>query len=150
MILKNSPLNPDEIFKVWHKEIANKNYGAFLTFTGIVREEDGISGLSFEIYEPILKLWFNSWEKKLNKHCGCVFFAHSIGDVLIHQCSYMAAVASVKRDIGLRYIYEFVEDFKANAPIWKYDIINGKKIYAKNRSKPIDGAGILGNKNDKL
>jgi len=43
----------------------------------------------------------------------------------------------------LRLINEFVEDFKANAPIWKYDVIGGERIYAKERSQAIKGAGLL-------
>ncbi|MCI6565069.1 MAG: molybdenum cofactor biosynthesis protein MoaE, partial [Campylobacter sp.] len=39
---------------------------------------------------------------------------------------------------------EFVEDFKASAPIWKYDLKEGKRLYARSRSKAIAGAGILG------
>jgi hypothetical protein len=37
-----------------------------------------------------------------------------------------------------------VEDFKSNAPIWKYDVINGERIYAYKRSQAIVGAGLLG------
>ena len=40
-------------------------------------------------------------------------------------------------------INDFVEDFKANAPIWKYDLKNAQRIYAKDRSQAINGAGIL-------
>jgi molybdopterin synthase catalytic subunit len=45
--------------------------------------------------------------------------------------------------VALELIDEFVEDFKANAPIWKYDIRNGKRIYAEDRSTPMSGAGLL-------
>ncbi|MDD2699548.1 MAG: molybdenum cofactor biosynthesis protein MoaE, partial [Arcobacteraceae bacterium] len=45
--------------------------------------------------------------------------------------------------VALELIDEFVEDFKASAPIWKYDIINQKRVYALDRSTKIDGAGIL-------
>ena len=38
----------------------------------------------------------------------------------------------------------FVEDFKAQAPIWKYDLKDGERIYAKERSTPIVGSGLLG------
>jgi molybdopterin synthase catalytic subunit len=40
-------------------------------------------------------------------------------------------------------IDEFVEDFKSAAPIWKYDIIDGKRVYAEDRSTAIKGAGLL-------
>ena len=72
--------------------------------------------------------------------------AHSRGDVPIHTSSYMSAVFSPKRRVALELIDEFVEDFKANAPIWKYDIIDGKRVYADDRSTPMGGAGLLSKK----
>jgi molybdopterin synthase catalytic subunit len=69
--------------------------------------------------------------------------AHSRGDVLNHTSSYISAVCSPKRRVALELIDEFVEDFKASAPIWKYDIINNQRKYALNRSTAIAGAGIL-------
>ena len=61
----------------------------------------------------------------------------------MHTSSYVAGIVSPQRKVALRLINEFVEDFKANAPIWKYDVINGERIYAKERSQAINGAGIL-------
>jgi molybdopterin synthase catalytic subunit len=45
--------------------------------------------------------------------------------------------------VALELIDEFVEDFKANAPIWKYDVKNGERIYAEDRSTPMSGSGLL-------
>ncbi len=132
-----------EITNRWYDEFRNSNYGAIITFVGVVRDEDGIDGLSFDIYEPILNSWFNSWQEKANEKNAIVLMAHSKGDVLNHTSSYIAAVCSPKRRVALELIDEFVEDFKASAPIWKYDIINGKREYALDRSTAIDGAGIL-------
>ncbi len=133
----------EEITNSWYNEYKNSNYGAIITFIGVVRDESNIEGLSFDIYEPILKSWFDAWQKKANEKSAIVLMAHSKGDVLNHESSYIAAVCSPKRRVALEMIDEFVEDFKANAPIWKYDIINGKRIYAEDRSTPISGAGIL-------
>ena len=69
--------------------------------------------------------------------------AHSRNDVLNHESSFIAAVCSPKRRVALELIDEFVEDFKAQAPIWKYDIINGSRVYAEDRSTAIKGYGIL-------
>ena len=110
---------------------------------GIVREEGGISALSFDIYEPILKKWLDAWQERAKKENAYVLFAHSKGDVPVHTSSYVAGVVSPQRKVALRLINEFVEDFKANAPIWKYDVINGERIYAKERSQAINGAGLL-------
>ncbi|MGA1932653.1 molybdopterin synthase catalytic subunit [Arcobacter sp. YIC-464] len=143
LILCEGALNVNEINSKWYDEFKNSNYGAIITFVGVVRDEDNIDGLSFDIYEPILKSWFNSWQEKAASKNAIVLMAHSKGDVLNHESSYIAAVCSPKRRVALEMIDEFVEDFKAQAPIWKYDILNGKRVYASDRSTAINGAGIL-------
>lgn len=132
-----------DITNTWYDEFRNSNYGAIITFVGVVRDEDGIDGLSFDIYEPILNSWFASWQEKAKKSNAIVLMAHSRGDVLNHTSSYIAAVCSPKRRVALELIDEFVEDFKKSAPIWKYDIINKKRVYAEERSTKITGAGVL-------
>ena len=148
MELYRGGLDVPTITNRWYNEIKELNYGAFITFVGTIREEDGIEALSFDIYEPVLKEWFESWVKKAKKQGATVKMAHSIGDVKVHESSYIAAVISPKRRVALNLIDEFVEDFKANAPIWKYDVIDGKRVYAKDRSTPMDGAGILAKAKD--
>ena len=143
MELYKGSLDVEEITNRWYKEISSLNYGAFITFVGIIREENGIEALSFDIYEPILKSWFEAWQKRADNKNAIVFMAHAIGDVRVGQGSYISAVASPKRRVALELIDEFVEDFKANAPIWKYDVIDGKRVYAKDRSTPMKEAGIL-------
>ena len=139
----NGPLSVDKITNSWYEKYKNSNYGAIITFVGVVRDEDGIDGLSFDIYKPILDLWFTSWQERATKKNSIVLMAHSCGDVLNHESSYIAAICSPKRRVALEMIDEFVEDFKKSAPIWKYDIIKGKRIYAINRSTLLDGAGLL-------
>ncbi len=143
LILCDGPLDVNKINSKWFDEFKNSNYGAIITFNGVVRDENGIDGLSFDIYEPILNNWFNAWQEKAKEKNAIVLMAHSRGDVLNHESSYIAAVCSPKRRVALEMIDEFVEDFKAAAPIWKYDIIDGKRVYAKDRSTAIKGAGIL-------
>lgn len=133
----------EDITNRWYQEFKNSNYGAIITFVGVVRDENKIDGLSFDIYEPILESWFNKWQEKANEKNAIVLMAHSRGDVLNHESSYIAAVCSPKRRVALEMIDEFVEDFKASAPIWKYDIIDGKRVYAEDRSTKIQGAGVL-------
>lgn len=146
MEIYSGNLDANKITARWYDEFKDKNCGAFITFVGIVREEDGITALSFDIYEPILKKWLDGWKQKAAKENAFVLFAHSKDDVLVHECSYIAGIVSPQRKTALRLIDEFVEDFKANAPIWKYDVKNGERFYAKERSHVITGAGILANK----
>lgn len=143
MEIYDGSLDANAITNAWYDEFKDKNCGALITFVGIVREEGGISALSFDIYEPILRSWLDGWQQKAATQNAYVKFAHSRGDVAVHTTSYVAAVISPQRKVALRLINEFVEDFKANAPIWKYDVIDGKRVYAKERSQAIAGAGLL-------
>lgn len=145
--LHEGPLEVEEITNRWYNDIRLKNCGAYIPFIGIVRDEDGIDGLSFDIYEPILSSWFEAWQQKAQKEDAFLFMAHSKGDVPNHMSSYISAVVSPQRKVALRLINDFVEDFKANAPIWKYDLIDGKRVYAKDRSATLQGAGILKDNN---
>ena len=141
--LYDGPLDVQEITSRWYSDFRLSNYGAIITFVGVVRDENNIDGLSFDIYEPILNSWFETWSKKAKEKNAIVLMAHSRGDVPNHTSSYISAVCSPKRRVALELIDEFVEDFKASAPIWKYDIIDGKRVYALDRSTKIDGAGVL-------
>ena len=147
-------LDADAILSRWYAKFKNANCGAFITFVGIVREEGGICALSFDIYEPILRTWFEAWQQKAAAQGAFVLFAHANGGVPIHESSYVAGVVSPQRKVALALINEFVEDFKAAAPIWKYDVkggkieggkvVGGKRIYAADRSQRVKGAGLLG------
>ncbi|MFT7880669.1 MAG: molybdenum cofactor biosynthesis protein MoaE [Sulfurimonas sp.] len=143
MELYNGPLDVKEIFGRWLDEEAESNYGAYIPFVGTIRAEGDIEALSFDIYEPVLKSWFESWQQKAKERGAIVKMAHATGDVPVHTSSYISAVFSPKRRVALELIDEFVEDFKANAPIWKYDVIAGKRVYAEDRSTPMDGSGLL-------
>ncbi len=136
-------LDVDKIFSKWRRWGEDKNFGAFITFVGTVREEGGIEALSFDMYEPILRNWFEEWQQKAKDRGAVLRMAHSVGNVPVHTSSYVAAVFSPKRRVALELIEEFVEDFKANAPIWKYDVKNGERIYARDRSQKIKGSGLL-------
>ncbi len=144
--LYDGALHVSEILSRWYDEESESNYGAYIPFIGTVRSEDGIDGLSFDIYEPILQSWFDAWQLRAKEAGAVVKMAHSRGDVMLHESSYIAAIFSPKRRVALEMIETFVEDFKASAPIWKYDLKDSKRIYARERSTPIKGSGILGGK----
>lgn len=142
--LYDGALPVNDILKDWYEQEAKSNYGAYIPFVGTVRSEDEIDGLSFDIYEPILNSWYEAWQKKAKERGAIIKMAHSRGDVMLHESSYISAVFSPKRRVALELIDEFVEDFKASAPIWKYDLKDGERIYALSRSTAIEGSGILG------
>lgn len=151
--IKNGAINTNEMLTLWENMAKEQNFGAISIFVGIVREENGILALSFDIYTPLLESWLESWQKKaqnLTKDLQ-IFMAHSKGDVGVGKCSFMCGIVSKNRKAVLAIYNDFIEDFKANAPIWKYDVKNNARIYAKDRSQRLNGAGILAIKveNDK-
>lgn len=137
-------LNTGQILDFWYKKEANNGSGAFCTFIGIVRGGEEGEALSFDIYEPLLEAWFEAWQERADKKGARIYMAHSNGDVGVGRSSFIAAAASKHRRAALDLLDLFVEDFKASAPIWKYDLQAGKRIYARARSKAIKGAGVLG------
>lgn len=132
-----------EIYAKWEEIARKNNFGACCFFCGIVRDENGIDGLSFDVYEPLLKQWFQGWEMRAKEKNLIVCMAHSCGDVYNGESSYMSAILSSNRKNALELYADFIEDFKHNAPIWKYDLIEGKRIYAKERSYLLKGSGLL-------
>ena len=94
--IHHGPLNVPLILKRWYEEESLKNYGAFIPFIGTVREENGIDGLSFDIYDPLLNRWFTEWQQRAKTEDALVKMAHSRGDVPVHTSSYIAAVFSPK------------------------------------------------------
>ena len=136
-------LDTAAIYKDWITLSAQANLGANAIFTGIVRAENSYEGLSFDIYLPLLEQWFLGWVKKALESEVLLRMAHSKGDVLNHQSSYMAGIFSPQRRATLEIFGDFIEDFKHRAPIWKYDLKNGQRIYAKERSHRLHHSGIL-------
>jgi molybdopterin synthase catalytic subunit len=127
----------------WFDKFKNQNYGAMITFVGVVRDEGGIDGLSFDIYTPLLQSWFDNWQTKSKTQNAVVLMAHSLGDVPLHESSFIAGICSPQRKVALRLIEEFVEDFKASAPIWKYDIKQNHRVWVAKRGKNLKHSGIL-------
>ena len=158
--LYHGALPTGELYTQWEALAQSKNCGAVSIFSGIVRKEQSleshlessldsnlksndVEALSFDIYKPLLEKWFNSWQEKAHNMGAYVCMAHSIGDVPCGKSSFMCGIISPHRKVALSLYAELIEDFKANAPIWKYDVINHKRIYAKERSKALKGSGIL-------
>ena len=131
------------------KENLGPNFGAFISFSGLVRaQEDRLKALSFEIYLPLFKSWYEDWCKRAQTlmpegERALLFLAHSQGEVLVNECSYLAAVATPHRKEALALIVDFVEDFKRQAPIWKYDVYESGAHFAQDRAFALSGAGIL-------
>lgn len=141
--LCNGSVDTKHFYELWEEVAKSKQCGAISIFSGIVRKENNIEALSFDIYEPLLCKWFDRWQGKAKDIGAEIFMVHSIGDVAVGSSSFMCAIISKNRNAAIQIYANFIEDFKHNAPIWKYDVINGKRYYAMERSHTLKGAGIL-------
>lgn len=119
-----------------------QNFGANYIFNGVVRKEEEINGLSFDIYEPLLVKWFESWAEKI-QGTSSIYMAHSKGDVPCGESSFIYALLSKKRDSSLELFEEFIQDFKSKAPIWKFDLKHNQRSFARMRSSPLPYSGLL-------
>lgn len=145
-IIKNlyifeNKIDVELIFKITNEIAICNNCGASLLFNGIVRNENKIEGLKFKIYEPLLIEWFKNWINKEKE--AILIFAHSKGVVKIGESSFISCVMSKHRKIAHKIFYMFVEDFKKNAPIWKFDIQNGKTIFNDKNSHKLPFSGLM-------
>ncbi|MDR2638493.1 MAG: molybdenum cofactor biosynthesis protein MoaE [Helicobacteraceae bacterium] len=136
-------LNIASLLEKWRAAVDGGGFGAFVCFVGTVREEHNIKALSFDIYEPLLAKWFERWRAEARSKGAVLFMAHARGEVKIGESSFAAAIASPKRRAALELIDRFVEDFKQNAPIWKYDIVGAKRVFASDRAFALPHSGIL-------
>ncbi|MDE7317283.1 MAG: molybdenum cofactor biosynthesis protein MoaE [Helicobacter sp.] len=125
------------------------NKGAVAHFTGFVRQEGEMNktdGLVFELYEPLLVQWFSAHKERLESDNVFVCMAHSRGFVPVGKSSFSVCLIAKQRASVLNELANFVEDFKQNAPIWKYDSIAGQQIFERTRAKPLQGSGLFGDK----
>lgn len=149
LLLYDGALPTCEIYSKWEQLAKSMNAGALSIFTGIVRKEydnkkRDITALSFDIYEPLLRKWFEKWQiQARERYEAHLCMAHSQNHIPCAESSFMCGIIASHRHSVLSLYADFIEDFKANAPIWKYDVINGDRIYAKVRSKPLPGSGLL-------
>ncbi|MFC3847696.1 molybdenum cofactor biosynthesis protein MoaE [Helicobacter baculiformis] len=137
-------LDTARFYTQWERECVAHNCGAFCVFTGVVRaQESEFEGLSFDVHMPLLQAWFQDWQTKAQARGVVLKMAHSRGDVLVSQSSYMVGLMSEHRQAPLELYGAFIEDFKHNAPIWKYYLQNKQRVYAKDQSHPLKGSGLL-------
>ncbi|AAD06322.1 MOLYBDOPTERIN CONVERTING FACTOR, SUBUNIT 2 [Helicobacter pylori J99] len=136
-------LDTDKLLKDYQEEACTKNFGAFCVFVGIVREEGNVQGLSFDIYEALLKTWFEKWRHQ-PKDLGVVLkMAHSVGDVLIRHSSFLCVLMGANTKNALKLYEYFFKNFKRNAPIWKCYLSDNERIYAKKKDHLLKGSGLL-------
>lgn len=149
LFVSQGEININDFFTISNNLAIKYGCGANCTFNGIVRKDNDIDGLFFTIYNPIFIKWFQGWQARANK-IGCnLVLAHSIDLVAVGKTSYICSIFSKHRKESLEIFPKFIEDFKKKAPIWKFEIKDGKKTYASKNAYQLPFSGLLSNKENK-
>ena len=98
--------------------------GAVVEFRGIVRgveRERKISGLVYEIYEPMADRILRHIVEELNAQYPCLAFlvVHRHGLVPVGETSIYVRIEALHRTEAIRMLEHFMNRLKADVPIWK-------------------------------
>lgn len=123
----SGPIVIDEILK----KLNPGNTGAIVTFIGTVREKSGditVTALEYEAYiEMAESTMVNILAGSIKKFALIDAIAvHRIGRLGIGEASIAIAVSAQHRKEGFDGCSEILNRIKAEAPIWKKDIIDEK------------------------
>ena len=123
----SGPIVIDDILK----KLTPGNTGAIVTFIGTVREKSGditVTALEYEAYiEMAESTMLNILAGTIKKFALIDAIAvHRIGRLGIGEASIAIAVSAQHRKEGFDGCSEILNRIKAEAPIWKKDIIDEK------------------------
>ncbi|HEY5704228.1 MAG TPA: molybdenum cofactor biosynthesis protein MoaE [Terrimicrobiaceae bacterium] len=98
--------------------------GALVEFRGVVRGVEGetkISGLLYEIYEPMADRVVRRIVEELNAEHPCLSFelVHRHGLVPVGESAVYVRVEAHHRTEAIRMLEQFMNRLKADVPIWK-------------------------------
>ncbi len=103
--------------------VADPHAGAIVTFQGVTRE---VSRLDYEAYGEMAAERIESIvEESLGRHGLCAAAAeHRVGSVGLGEPSVIVAVSAPHRDEAFSGAREVIDRIKAEAPIWKVEVMN--------------------------
>ncbi len=113
--------------------------GGFVTFVGIVRgrgdDGRGVSGLSYEAYEPLAQAAFEEIAGEARERFGDVRIAivHRIGELSVGDVAVAVAAAAPHRAEAFAACAYAVDELKRRAPIWKKEAyVDGASRWREN------------------
>jgi molybdopterin synthase catalytic subunit len=103
--------------------VESPKYGAIVTFSGCVRDEEEnapISAITYEVYAPMaeaeLKKIMEEAESKWNVKA---YIRHRVGRVPVGEASVAIACAGAHRSEAFQASQFVIEQLKKMVPIWK-------------------------------
>ena len=98
--------------------------GAVAEFQGLVRGTEGgarISGLTYEVYEPMADLVVRQIVEELDAAYPCLAFLliHRYGFVPVGEAAIYIRIEAAHRTEAIRMLEHFMNRLKADVPLWK-------------------------------
>jgi len=106
------------------QQLPDKETGAVLEFSGIVRElENGkkIPGLFYEAHEPMAQKELEKIFRELGAKYPCedILFIHRLGFVPVGEASLLVRINAGHRQPALAFMTELIDRLKQDVPVWK-------------------------------
>jgi molybdopterin synthase catalytic subunit len=119
-------------------------FGAFATFTGVVRNLNHgreVTAVAYDAFVPLAERVLKEiCEKALRNHGGrgSIRVRHRIGTLQVGEMSTAILVCTPHRDEAFRICREVIEELKERAPIWK------KEFYSDGETQWLKGHALCG------
>ena len=128
--LVQGPVNPQ-----WASQASSalpKDYGAAASFLGIIRRDASdqkgtvVEAIDYSAYGPMAEAIFRKIEEQILRQydIGICWIRHSVGLVKAGEASMLVLVASTHRAAAFDALQAAVETVKAEAPVWKRELLN--------------------------
>jgi len=129
----DEPLSADRLAAL----VATDHTGAIVTFQGTTRDVDS---LDYEAYAPMAEQRIRTiLADALAAHeIEGVAAEHRVGNVPRREPSVVVAVASAHRGPAFAAAREVINRIKAEAPIWKRELEDGKATWVEGTPPPLD------------
>lgn len=118
-----------------------KDAGAFVYFTGMVRDFIGADGTKQAAKSLRLEYYPGMCEKEIAKICDQakskwdvhdIIVIHRVGDLLVGEPIVFIGIASTHRLNAFRACEFIIDNLKTKAPFWKQEqLLNGKKFWVE-------------------
>ncbi len=109
-------------------QVKSHEYGAVVTFSGNVRDNDSgktVTSLTYEIHpsaDQVLRGIVT--EVASNLELGNIAVAHRYGNIAVGESAFVVAVSAVHREPALAACSLLVDEVKAKLPIWKHQFFS--------------------------
>ncbi|GAB2705320.1 molybdopterin synthase catalytic subunit MoaE [Aliiglaciecola sp. 3_MG-2023] len=113
-------------------------YGAIVTFTGLVRDMnlgESVSGLFLEHYPGMTEKVLNDLAKQAAQKwsLGAMTIIHRVGQLAINQQIVFVGVSSKHRSEAFEACQFLMDFLKTNAPFWKKELRQGSEHWIQKK-----------------